>query len=126
MATLSSHLFNSVNGTHAEGVKVIIYQINPNGDKKNFFETETSKDGRILKDFDLSKEDWLVSRAFSSPEGLIKKIKEKAPRDLVFLMMVSKNIKPSILGYDVDYIESSAANILKKNRGFLKISLSKN
>ena len=41
-------------------------------------------------------------------------------------MMVSKNIKPSIFGYDVDYIESSAANILKKNRGFLKISLSKN
>ena len=57
MATLSSHLLNSVNGTHAEGIKVIIYQINPNGDKKNFYETETSKDGRILKDFDLSKED---------------------------------------------------------------------
>ena len=79
-----------------------------------------------IEDFDLSKEDWIVSRAFSSPEELLKKIKEKAPRDLVFLMMVSKNIKPSILGYDVDYIESSAANILKKNRGFLKISLSKN
>ena len=57
MATLSSHLLNSVNGTHAEGVKVIIYQINPNGDIKKFFETETTKDGRILKDFDLSKED---------------------------------------------------------------------
>ena len=57
MATLSSHLLNSVNGTHAEGVKVIIYQINLNGDKKNLFETETDKDGRILKDFDLSKED---------------------------------------------------------------------
>jgi len=40
MATLSSHLLNSVNGTHAEGVKVIIYQINPNGDKKNFFDFE--------------------------------------------------------------------------------------
>ena len=57
MATLSSHLLNSVNGNHAEGVKVIIYQINSNGDKKNFFEAETSKEGRILKDFDLSKED---------------------------------------------------------------------
>ena len=43
MATLSSHLLNSVNGNHAEGVKVIIYQINSNGDKKNFFEVETSK-----------------------------------------------------------------------------------
>ncbi len=78
-----------------------------------------------IEDFDMSKEEWLVSRAFSSPEELIKKIKEKAPKDLVFLMMVSKNLKPSILGYDVDYIESSAAKILKKNRGFLKISLSK-
>ena len=78
-----------------------------------------------IEDFDMSKEDWIVSRAFSSPEELIKKIKEKAPKDLVFLMMVSKNLKPSILGYDVDYIESSAAKILKKNRGFLKISLSK-
>ena len=57
MATLSSHLLNSVNGNHAEGVKVVIYQINSNGDKKNFFETKTSKEGRILKDFDLSKED---------------------------------------------------------------------
>ena len=53
------------------------------------------------------------------------KRQEKAPKDLVFLMMVSKNLKPSILGYDVDYIESPAAKILKKNRGFLKISLSK-
>ena len=79
-----------------------------------------------IEDFDLSKEDWLVSRAFSSPEDLIKKIKGKAPTELVILMMVSKNIKPLILGYDVDYIESPAANILKKNRGFLKISLSKN
>ncbi len=78
-----------------------------------------------IEDFDMSKEEWLVSRAFSTPEELIKKIKEKAPKDLVFLMMVSKNLKPSILGYDVDYIESSAAKILKKNRGFLKISLSK-
>ena len=71
-----------------------------------------------IEDFDMSKEDWLVSRAFSSPEELIKKIKEKAPKDLVFLMMVSKNLKPSILGYDVDYIESSAAKILKKIEGF--------
>ena len=78
-----------------------------------------------IEDFDMSKEEWLVSRAFSSPEELIKKIKEKAPKDLVFLMMISKNLKPSIPGYDVDYIESSAAKILKKNRGFLKISLSK-
>ena len=36
MATLSSHLLNSVNGTHANGVKVIINQINSSGEKVNF------------------------------------------------------------------------------------------
>ena len=54
MATLSSHLLNSVDGTHANGVKVIINQINSSGEKIVFFETETDKGGRILKDFDLS------------------------------------------------------------------------
>ena len=40
-----------------------------------------------IEDFDLSKEDWIVSRAFSSPEELINKIKEKAPRDLVLSLI---------------------------------------
>ena len=57
MATLSSHLLNSVNGTHASGVKVIINQINSSGEKVIFFESETDNGGRILKDFDLSKVD---------------------------------------------------------------------
>ena len=57
MATLSSHLLNSVNGTHANGVKVTIYQINSSGSKKIFFETETDNGGRIIKDFELSNDD---------------------------------------------------------------------
>ena len=57
MATLSSHLLNSVNGTHASGVKVIINQINSSGEKVIFFESETDNGGRILKDFDLSIND---------------------------------------------------------------------
>ena len=57
MATLSSHLLNSVNGTHANGVKVIINQINTSGEKVIFFESETDNGGRILKDFDLSTND---------------------------------------------------------------------
>jgi 5-hydroxyisourate hydrolase len=57
MATLSSHLLNSVNGTHAGGVKVIIYQINSSSNKKIFFETETDDGGRIIKDFELSNDD---------------------------------------------------------------------
>ena len=57
MAILSSHLLNSVNGTHAEGVKIIIYQLNTDGNKKKIYEAVTSKEGRILKDFDLSEDD---------------------------------------------------------------------
>ena len=57
MATISSHLLNSVDGTHANGVKVTIYQINSFGEKKIFFETETDEGGRILKDFELSNDD---------------------------------------------------------------------
>ena len=57
MATLSSHLLNSVNGTHASGVKVIVNQINSSGSKKIFYEAETDEGGRILKDFELSKDD---------------------------------------------------------------------
>ena len=57
MATLSSHLLNSVDGTHANGVKVIINKINSSGEKIVFFETETDNGGRILKDFDLSEDD---------------------------------------------------------------------
>ena len=36
MATLSSHLLNSVDGTHACGVKVIINQIKSSGEKVIF------------------------------------------------------------------------------------------
>ena len=57
MAIFSSHLLNSVNGTHASGVKVIIHQIKKSGEKNTFFETETDEGGRILKDFELSNDD---------------------------------------------------------------------
>ena len=57
MATLSSHLLNSVNGKHANNVDIIIYQIKSNGEKKIFFETKTDSGGRLLKEFDLNDED---------------------------------------------------------------------
>ena len=59
MATFSSHLLNSTDGAHAGGVKVIIYKINTNGDKKKYFESETDDGGRILKEFNLTEEDCL-------------------------------------------------------------------
>jgi 5-hydroxyisourate hydrolase len=51
MATLSSHLLNSVDGTHANGVKVTINQINSSGEKIIFFETETDSGGKNFKRF---------------------------------------------------------------------------
>ncbi len=57
MATLSSHLLNSVNGTHASDVDIIIYQIKSNGEKKVFYETKTDAGGRLLKEFNLNEED---------------------------------------------------------------------
>ena len=57
MATLSSHLLNSVNGTHANDVEVIIYQIRSNGEKKVFCQTKTDVGGRVLKEFKLNDED---------------------------------------------------------------------
>tara|TARA_B100001123_G_C15140995_1_gene959480 strand:+ start:366 stop:701 length:336 start_codon:yes stop_codon:yes gene_type:complete len=59
MAIFSSHLLNSINGTHAIGVKVSIFQINSKGEKKLFLETKTDEGGRILKNFDLTNEDCL-------------------------------------------------------------------
>ncbi len=57
MAILSSHLLNSINGTHANNVEIIIYQIKPNGEKKVFCETKTDSGGRLLQEFKLNDED---------------------------------------------------------------------
>ena len=57
MATLSSHLLNSINGTHASNVEIIIYQTKSNGEKKVFCETKTDSGGRLLKEFTLNDED---------------------------------------------------------------------
>ena len=57
MATLSSHLLNSVNGSHASNVDIIIYQIKSNGERKVFHETKTDSGGRLLKEFNLNDED---------------------------------------------------------------------
>ena len=107
MATLSSHLLNSVNGTHANGVKVIIYQINSSGNKTVFFETETDKSGRILKDFELSSDDcacdyemvFKTSEYFSEKRiisEIIVKFKMKDPKKKYHLPII---ISPN--GYSI-------------------------
>ena len=57
MAILSSHLLNSINGTHASNVEIIICQTKSNGEKKVFCETKTDSGGRLLKEFTLNDED---------------------------------------------------------------------
>jgi len=57
MAIVSSHLLSSTDGSHASGVKVIINQINKNGSRRKMFQSKTDKNGRIYKQFSLTKKD---------------------------------------------------------------------
>tara|TARA_Y100001936_G_scaffold240020_1_gene273913 strand:+ start:720 stop:1055 length:336 start_codon:yes stop_codon:yes gene_type:complete len=57
MAVVSSHLLSSTNGLHASGVKVIINQIKKNGSRRKIFQSKTDKNGRISKEFSLTKKD---------------------------------------------------------------------
>ena len=56
MAIFSTHLLNSIDGTQASDVEIIIYKSN-NDNKVVFLEDKTDSSGRMLKEFELSKED---------------------------------------------------------------------
>ena len=56
MAIFSTHLLNSIDGTHASDVEIIIYKSN-NDNKVVFLEDKTDNSGRMLKEFELTKED---------------------------------------------------------------------
>ena len=56
MAIFSTHLLNSINGSHARNVKIIIYKIN-GMDRTIFLEAFTDEGGRMHKEFSLSKDD---------------------------------------------------------------------
>ena len=56
MAIFSTHLLNSIDGTHASDVEIIIYKSN-NDNKVVFLEDKTDSSGRMLKEFELTKED---------------------------------------------------------------------
>ena len=58
MVIFSTHLLNSLNGKHANKVKVTIFQINSQGEKKFFLNSETDEDGRISHEFNLSHDDY--------------------------------------------------------------------
>ena len=57
MAIFSTHLLNSIDGTHASDVEIVIYKVNNNNNKVVFLEDKTDSSGRMLKEFELTKED---------------------------------------------------------------------
>ena len=75
-----------------------------------------------IEDYDVSNEKLIVCRAFSSPKELVKKIKKNINEQTILLMMVSEDQGTFIEGFSTEYIDSVAGKILKKKRGFLRIS----
>lgn len=54
MATLSSHVLDSVSGDHASGIQVQCYLINSLTDRTLLFDVIASAEGRIAEEVDLS------------------------------------------------------------------------
>ena len=75
-----------------------------------------------IENYDTSNEKLIVCRAFSSPKELVKKIKKNINEQTILLMMVSKDQGTFIKGFSAKYIDSVAGKILKKKRGYLRIS----
>lgn len=49
MATLSSHVLDSVIGTHASGIRVCCYQLNEDDSRSEVFDVQAGSDGRIAE-----------------------------------------------------------------------------
>ena len=47
MATLSTHTLNSVDGTHAGGIRVVVFRIGPGGVRVQLLDTVTDPGGRF-------------------------------------------------------------------------------
>lgn len=56
MATLSSHILDSIVGGHANGIKVELYRLNEVSGKEQLFEAIADKDGRISETVDIQAE----------------------------------------------------------------------
>ncbi|MEM7213771.1 MAG: hydroxyisourate hydrolase [Pseudomonadota bacterium] len=54
MATLSTHLLSSVDGTHAGGVAVSVVEIAADGSRKTLRDTTTDDGGRFVEEFDIT------------------------------------------------------------------------
>jgi len=54
MATISSHVLDSVSGDHANGIKVQCYQVNSPTERTLLFDETASAEGRISEEVDVS------------------------------------------------------------------------
>ena len=59
MAIISSHILNSVNGTHASGIKAYLFKVDSENKKILVLETYTDPSGRISEKLTLSEQDCL-------------------------------------------------------------------
>ena len=57
MATLTTHVLDSVNGTHAAGVGITLYRIFPSGERTELFNAATDVDGRLRETVTLQAAD---------------------------------------------------------------------
>ncbi len=77
-----------------------------------------------LEQINQVKEINIVCRAFKEPVDLLRSLESKISKKNKIVLMVSEKETLSVPGYDVKYIESEAAKILEKKRGFLEIQMS--
>lgn len=47
MATISSHILDSVSGDHARGIRVACYRLNKSGNNQQLFDVIANEEGRI-------------------------------------------------------------------------------
>ena len=57
MAIFSTHLLSSIDGSHASNVSIEIHKTDKNNNKSLFLKEFTDENGRLIKEFNLSKED---------------------------------------------------------------------
>ena len=56
MAVVTTHVLNSVLGTHAGGIGVTLWRIGPAGTRDMVFESETDAGGRLSANVDIAEE----------------------------------------------------------------------
>ena len=57
MATLTTHVLDSMNGIHAAGVGVTLHRISPSGERSLLFKAVTDADGRLRESLALEPAD---------------------------------------------------------------------